>query len=126
MPALAGAAVFGVVLSFVPLLSHHNARTLLPAVQLQLYAERGNEAANAPALRPLHVRLSATDLPQRLLSVEVVNSVGSPVWNGSTRVAHDEATLDLPAMPAGAYFLRLYSGPRGQLELLREYSFQIN
>jgi hypothetical protein len=120
---LAGALACGLVLSFAPSLSHHRTLTV-PTAQLQLFAERGNETINAPASRPLHVRLSATDLPQRTLNVEVVNAVGSTVWNGSTLVAHDEATVNLPAMPTGEYFLRLYSGPKEQSELLREFAFQ--
>jgi hypothetical protein len=123
---LATAAVLGIGLSFVPRLTHHEGPTFLAPAQLQLSAERGNEAAKAPAFRPLQLRLSATDLPQRILSVEVVNAVGSAVWNGSTQVAHDEATVNLPAMPAGAYFLRLYAGSKDRSELLREFAFQIN
>lgn len=121
---LAATAILVIGLSFAPRLAHH-ANTPPPAAQVQLYAERGNEAVSAPVLRPLQIHLSATDLPQRVLPVEVVNGVGSPVWNGSTKVAQDEATVNLPALAAGAYFLRLYSGPNDQSELLREFTFQV-
>ncbi|HWF47101.1 MAG TPA: hypothetical protein VG168_08855 [Bryobacteraceae bacterium] len=125
MLGLATAAVLGICLSFLPRFSHRAERTILPAAQLQLFAERGNEAVSAPASRPLQVRLSATDLPQRILSVDLVNAVGSPVWHGSTQVTHDKATVNLPPMQAGAYFLRLSSGPKDHSELLREFAFQI-
>jgi hypothetical protein len=121
---LAATAFLVIGLSLAPRLGHH-AKAFLPAAQVQLYAERGNEAVSAPELRPLQIHLSATDLPQRVLHAEVVNAVGSPVWNGATKVAHDEAIVNLPAMAAGAYFLRLYSGPDDRAELLREFTFRV-
>jgi hypothetical protein len=60
-----------------------------------------------------------------MLIVEVVSSVGSPVWNGSTQVAHDSAIVNLPPMPGGEYFLRLYSTSKEESNLLREFAFEI-
>ena len=121
---IAAAAVLGVGLSFVPRLSNHGISSL-PAVQVQLSAERGNEAVIAPASRSLHIRLTATDLPQGTLAVEAVNAFGNSVWKGATEVTHEEATVSLPPMAPGYYFLRLYAGTKDESDLLREFAFQI-
>jgi hypothetical protein len=121
----ASLATLGLVLSTRPRELNHTGRASPSIAQLQLSAERGSESASAPAFRPLRVRLNATDLPQKTLAVEVVNSVGFPVWSGSTRVDHDNAIVNLPPMPAGAYFVRLNGGSRDQSDLLREFALQV-
>jgi hypothetical protein len=123
--ALAAVAVLGIGVSVMPRQSHPGSLPYAPAAQLQLSSQRGNEAATAPASRPLQVHLVAPDLPQAALAGEVVTSVGSSVWKGSVKVAHDEASVSLPALHAGAYFLRLYGNSQDQSDLLREFAFQV-
>lgn len=122
---MASAAVLAIGLFSLPSLHPNNSHKPVPVAELQLSANRGNEMSEAPTARPLLVHLNATDLPQTALSAEVVDSSGSTVWKGSTQVENDKASVSLPEMRAGSYFLRLYSRQAGQSDLLREFAFQI-
>jgi anti-sigma factor RsiW len=122
---MASAAVLAIGLVSLPSLHLNKPHKPASVAELQLSATRGNEVSEAPTAHPLLVHLNATDLPQTALSAEVVDSTGSTVWKGSTNVANDQATVSLPEMRAGSYFLRLYGAQAGQSDLLREFAFQI-
>jgi hypothetical protein len=98
----------------------------VPTVPLEVTLEttRGPEGAQAPAGRPLLLRLDVTDLPAfPSYRVEVVNATGQPsaMLDASPRAGRLEAPLS-ELLKSGVHFVRLYSP---QQELLREYALNI-
>ena len=101
---------------------------LTPA-QVTLTANRGIETSFAPEWRPLDVHLSANDLADGAVAVQLVNGEGGEIWSGAALVRNELLEVHLPRVTKkGSYFLRLYESgtknePRG--ELLREFAFQV-
>jgi hypothetical protein len=119
----AAAAALAAVLTITPQIAHRTA----PAVDVNLLAYRGIEAAAVPEGRSLHVHMNAADLPVGPVVVQLVDDTGNEVWRTKGTVNQDRVNVSAPKIShAGPYFFRLYAAaPNGQQgELLREFSFQ--
>jgi hypothetical protein len=96
-----------------------------PALVL-LSVERGAEAASgaAPANRPLQMQAGISEFPQhRQFGLELVDSTGNKIFAGEATVREGQAGLTTPrGLPAGAYFVRLYSSSH---KLLREFAVTV-
>ena len=90
----------------------------VPAFAVKLAAARGAGAeSQAPAGKPLALDPDLTGLPVApSYKLEMVDSAGKPVWKGATPGA------SAPPVPAGLYFVRVYSAAG---ELLREYGLEV-
>ena len=95
-----------------------------PAFGISLSATRGNGIeAKVPAGRALVVRLNLEGLqPETLYNLQLVDRLGKGVWKGSAAAQDSKASVIIPRMAAGLYFLRTYS-PEGKL--LREYGLEV-
>jgi hypothetical protein len=115
IPLLAAAALVIVAATFALRLVRAPAE---PAVIVNLEATRGaGIEARAPAGRRLDLALNLAGLASApYYRIEMVDRLGTPVWQGTTAQAH------VPPRATGAYFIRVYS-PAG--ELLREYGLEI-
>lgn len=115
MPALAAAAV--VLLLGLAGLRWIHPSGAAPPFAVRLEALRGaGPGSKAPAGRPLTIEPDLTGLPPAAsYNLQLVDRDGREVWKGST------ATAKIPAIPAGQYFLRVYSTGG---ELLREYGLE--
>jgi anti-sigma factor RsiW len=96
----------------------------LPA-QVTLSAYRGAETIVVPEWRPLQVQLSAIDLPEGPVAVQLVNAEGAEIWKGRDSIRRERLEVRLPRITKdGNYFLRLYTGSN-DAELLREFAFRV-
>jgi len=97
--------------------------TALPATLLQLQADRGpqDQPPAAPAGQPLLLLLDTTGLPAiPSYRVEVVDFSGQARFQSDVAPSGGRVRASLAkGLPAGAYFVRLYSPGR---ELLREFA----
>ena len=119
--AAAGALVLGI--AFIPQFRH----PITQPAEVSLSAYRGSQTSVVPLDRALHVRLNAADLAERPVKVQIVDSAGSEVWQGTAAIRHDEVAVNVPGISeAGPHFLRLYAADRGNAQgrLLREFAFQ--
>jgi len=114
VPRFAFAAVAAVLVLTVVLIP----RKTPPPFAISLAATRGARIeAKAPEGTPLTMQLDVTGLPgAAAYKVEMVDRAGKQVWSGTFPGAN------VKPIPAGTYFVRLYS-PTG--ELLREYGIEI-
>jgi hypothetical protein len=86
------------------------------------------EAAVVPENRPLDLRLKADDLPEGRVNLEIVNGVGTRVWQGVGVIRQQQAEVSVPRITtSGAYFLRLYNPaqPGSEPDVLREFRFEV-
>ena len=97
-------------------------------VSVFLRSSRGIEGldiAKVPAAKPLSLEIDLSELPAfPHYRLEVVNSMGKPVWQ--TPVAGRERRISQPlttGLAAGQYYVRLYN-PSG--ELLREFGLRVD
>jgi hypothetical protein len=95
----------------------------LPAMAVDLAANRGAIEAHAPAGRPLLLRLDLEGLPDHggAFPVEIVNAAGGKVWRGRAP-AGSPAHVSVAGLVAGIYFVRVSTGSG---ELLREYGLEV-
>lgn len=117
-----GLAVFALGIALIPQLNQPR-----PA-DVALSAFRGLDVATVPEGRPLHVSLNANDLAQGPVTVEVVDSRGVKLWQGSSDIKNDKVDISVPRITqAGTHFIRLYAPTPGNAEgdLLREFAFQV-
>ena len=91
---------------------------------VNLVATRGADIeARAPAGRALVLNLELAGLPaQPSYRVETVDRLGRVVWQGTVPSEDSKAVALLPGMPAGIYFVRVYTASG---ELLREYGLDV-
>jgi len=98
---------------------------LAPVATVRLFALRGEgDVALAPSDRPLDLVFGRTDLPADLsYRAEVVNASGRQMWSGNVRIADQSLSIEVGRpLPAGAYWVRLYSSDR---QLLREFGLRV-
>ncbi len=117
-----GFAVFALGVALVPQLAQRH------TADVTLSAYRGLDISTVPEGRPLHVSLYANDLASGPVTVELVDSRGLRVWQGSSDIQNDKVSISVPRISqAGAHFIRLYSPKPGNPEgdLLREFAFQV-
>jgi hypothetical protein len=92
----------------------------LPSVAVSLEALRG-DGTHAPAGRKLVLHPDLVGLPDSpSYRLEVVDRTGRPLRQGT--VSKNQTSMNLPALSAGPYFVRVYR-PEG--DLLREYSLEV-
>jgi methionine-rich copper-binding protein CopC len=100
--------------------------SIAPVATVKLIALRGGDedAARAPAGRPLELLFNRTDLAEDLsYRAEVVDSSGHQMWTGNTRIADQSLSIQVNRpLRAGAYWVRLYTSA-GQL--LREFGLRV-
>lgn len=115
--ALALLAVFAVV--FPP-----RAGRAPAAFAVQLAATRGPGLGDrAPARTPLLLQPDLTGLPALpSYGLQVVDSAGKPVWQGSLAASAAARGVSIPPLARGVYFARI-SSPQG--ELYREYGLEV-
>ena len=104
------------------LVGRHRVPEAPAAVAVRLTATRGpGIEARAPSKAPLRLQPDLTGLPALpSYSLEVVDSVGKPVWRGAATPSGPGASA--PPLAPGTYFVRV-SSPQG--ELFREYGLEI-
>ena len=88
-------------------------------------AYRGTETAIVSEGRPLHMHLNAAGLNPGTIVVELADSKGSIVWQGTSVIRNDTVDVTLPRITqSGSHFVRLYSPPQAGTEsvLLREFA----
>ena len=93
-----------------------------------LHSSRGIEGlsvAKAPAEKPLALTIDLTELPALpSYQLEIVNSVGKPVWQAAAGTSEDKIAQRLTnGLKTGQYYVRLYA-PGGKL--LREFGLRID
>ncbi len=94
-----------------------------PAVVV-LEASRGSLFAHGPARTPLSLRLGAYGLPESpRYRVQIVDAGGRSVFEGDVTAPAPAGSIAVrtPALRAGIYWVRVYSG----VELLREYGLEV-
>jgi hypothetical protein len=94
------------------------------ALAVNLAATRGSGIeGKAPAGRNLRLQLDLSGLaPERSLRLELVDHVGTELWQGTVVPQDARATAPVPQLQPGTYFVRAYA-PTGQL--LREFGLQV-
>ena len=96
-------------------------------VAVMLEASRGPLAAHAPAPagKPLTLKMDLAELPAAPgYHAEVVDQTGRRLWEGAAAIRAGRAAVDISKpLPAGRYYVRLYSASS---ELLREYGLEVN
>jgi len=99
-------------------------RGAAPVFAVHLEALRGaGIESRAPAGRALLLDLDLTGLPaQKIYRVEAVDRLGNVVWQGTVPAQDSRASVSLPSMPAGIYFVRVYASSG---ELVREYGLEV-
>lgn len=121
--SLAGAtAALALAVSIVPQLAH------LAPYEAEVAAYRGSETIAVPAGRSLLLHLNAKDLPSENVRVEMVNSDGNRIWDGSNVINQEKVDAKLPEIKdKGNYLLRLYASSQNGAagELLREFSLSV-
>jgi len=122
VPVAVAAAVFLIAGVFGPRLMRHRAAG--PTVFVNLEAVRGSGVGSrAPAGRALTLHLDVSGVSQPVSQAEVVDATGRTVWKGLAPVSPEAtATVNLPPITAGQYFVRVYSAGG---DLLREYGLEI-
>lgn len=93
-----------------------------------LTATRGSGMAAVAPNRPLHLHLSAQDIPNVPLRVVLVDGTGTEVWTGPAKAQNDQVDVTVPRIEAtGTHFVRLY--PAGKQasngDLLREFPLEV-
>ncbi len=92
-------------------------------VAVILAATRGDVGAPAPAGHPLALKPDLEGLPVLpVYRLEVVDHVGSMVYQGSLQAAATQGGAAVSPLQSGLYFVRV-SSPAG--ELLREYALAV-
>jgi hypothetical protein len=103
-------------------------RASLPSQELQLTVSRGSEPTIAEATRGRRLTLTldvaeVESMPR--YSVEVVDGLGSRLWNGMESATAGKIHIALPdRLRSGTYWVRLYV-PSQKPFLLREYGFRV-
>jgi hypothetical protein len=95
--------------------------------EISLHAYRGLETPVLPQRSRVRLALDAVDLPQGVVSVQVVDSFGHELWTDRSIIHNLVARVVLPdSGKKGFYFLRLYgTSGRYELALLREFVFRV-
>lgn len=94
------------------------------SVDVNLYANRGQEVAQAPVAKPLHVVLNNVELPQGSVVVKLVDDQGKEDWKGVAPVQKDQVAVNLPKIQQpGEYHLQVY-GTDSNSELT-EFAFEV-
>jgi hypothetical protein len=94
------------------------------SVDVNLYANRGSEVAQAPVAKPLHVVLNNVELPQGSVVVKLVDDQGKEDWKGVAPVQKDRVAVNLPKIQQpGEYHLQVY-GADSNSELT-EFAFEV-
>lgn len=117
-----GLAVLALGVALAPQLTQQH------TADVALSAYRGSDVSSVPQGRPLHMSLNATDLSHGPVTVELVDSRGLRLWQGSSDVQNDKVDVSVPRISqVGTHFIRLYSLAPGNAEgeLLREFAFQV-
>jgi hypothetical protein len=99
-----------------------------PASEVRLHAYRGSDVDFVPQGRSLLLHVNTVDLPEEVISVQVVDGDGDEVWTGRTVIRNDEGRILLPGFSkSGSYFLRLYASRAedDSPSLLREFGFRV-
>lgn len=118
---LAAAAVL-VLMIAVPLLLEKSR----PISELDLVALRGNRSIPTATIgQPIRLNLDCQDLADHPINVQVVDSAGREVWQGSAEVRDEKASVEMSGVHGtGQYWVRLFSKGEGKAsQLLREYGF---
>ncbi len=100
-------------------------RAATPSVTtVVLRATRGiGVASGVPAGKPVQLGLDVSDLPRLpIYRVTVVDAGGAERWSGAVHAPDAQATVRVPRMSPGVYFVRVY-GDAGAL--LREYGLEL-
>ena len=117
-----GLAVFALGVALVPQLTQQH------PTDVALSAYRGLDISTVPEGRPLHMSLNANDLGNGPVTVELVDSRGLRLWQGSSNIQNDKVDIAVPRISQmGTHFIRLYSPKpgNGEGDLLREFAFQV-
>ncbi len=117
-----GLAVVALGVAIVPQLAQRH------TTDIALSAYRGLDISTVPEGRPLHVSLNANDLGSGPVTVQLVDSRGLRLWQGSSDIQNEKVDISVPRISqVGTHFIRLYSPKSGNAEgdLLREFAFQV-
>jgi len=120
VPAAAALALLvAFVVVFLPRAGHAPA-----AFAVRLPATRGPRAGEpVPARTPLLLQPGLTGLPALpAYGLQVVDSVGKPLWRGSLAASAAAHGVSIPPLAPGVYYVRI-SSPQG--ELYREYGLAV-
>lgn len=125
-PGLRYVAAAGLVTICVSL--PHITRRSVPISEVSLHAYRGSDVAVVPQQRITPLLIDATDLPEGVVSVQVVDLYGAQVWTGRSEIHKSQTQVVLPRLSKdGPFFLRLYGSHDSQdgPMLLREFVFNV-
>jgi len=122
-PVLAAAAAVALLMVVaIPKWTSHDGSPVVA----ELSAMRGSATASSvPAGRPVQLKLNVSGAATgEQLTVQVADSAGNSLWNGTTKPANGfaEVTVDR-RLGAGEYWVRLYRPD--EAEPLREYSLSL-
>jgi hypothetical protein len=96
------------------------------AVDVNLYANRGQEVTQAPIAKPLHVVMNNVDLPNGTVLVKLVDDQGKEDWKGSAPVQKDQVAVNLPKLTEpGEYHLQVYDSGSSNANQLKEFAFEV-
>jgi hypothetical protein len=119
--ALAGALAMAVIAVSV---FHGGGVQLTPVAALQLTAMRGTDIKAVAPSRELDLTFDDAPANGAQLSVEVVDSGGTPVWHGVPEANSNGVQAKIrKTLEPGEYFARLYDSPS---HLVHEYAFRID
>jgi anti-sigma factor RsiW len=109
--------------------SHRGHSLARPEAEVSLVALRGGETttASVPAGVPLRLSMDSSSLPEAgSYRIEVVDAFGAEAWNGAAAVANQHLSARVEKiLPAGNYWVRIYSADPGGGQLLREFSLRL-
>ncbi|HEX4770304.1 MAG TPA: hypothetical protein VH351_05700 [Bryobacteraceae bacterium] len=101
-------------------------RTNDTAAEVNLYANRGQEVAQAPLAKPLHVVLNNLDLPDGSVVVKLLDDQGKEDWTAVAPVQKDQVALNLPKIQQrGEYHIQLYGTGSNTANELKEFAFEV-
>jgi hypothetical protein len=96
------------------------------AAEVNLYANRGQEVAQVPAAKPLHVVLNNVDLPEGSVVIKLVDDQGKEDWKGIAPVQKDKVAVNLPKIQQrGEYHLQVYGTGSNNANELTEFAFEV-